>query len=68
MNETYAYKKYVQIRDAKGMTDYAVSQATGGSVATSSLSEWKSNSYQLKLDKLAKIADALGVQITEFIE
>lgn len=60
------YPKYAQIRDEKGLTDYQVSKGTG--ILTSTLSEWKNGRYTPKVDKIAKIAAFLGVDIGEIIE
>lgn len=60
------YTKYAKIRDEKGLTDYKVSKATG--IRSSTLSEWKNGRYTPKLDKIAKIAAFLGVEIGEIIE
>lgn len=62
------YKIYEAIRDARGMTDYEV--AKKAQIATSTLSAWKhegtEKGYTPKIDKIKKIADALGVPYTVF--
>lgn len=67
------YKKYAELRDSMGLTDYKVAKESG--VLTSTLSEWKKHyesggeqGYQPKLEKLNAIANVLGVSVTEFIE
>lgn len=60
------YKKYVALRDAKGVTDYKVSKETG--IPKSTFSEWKSGRSQPKLEKLIKLADYFGVEVTYFFE
>lgn len=60
------YRKYAQIRDEKGLTDYRVAKSTG--IPASTLSEWKNGRYTPKVDKIAKIAAFLGVDIGEIIE
>lgn len=60
------YEKYVRLRDAKGVTDYAVAKGSG--VTTAALSNWKYGRYTPKLEKLKAIADYFGVPITYFIE
>lgn len=60
------YTKYAKIRDEKGLTDYKVSKGTG--IRASTLSEWKNGRYTPKVDKIAKIAAFLGVEIGEIIE
>ena len=53
------YENYVKIRDARGMKDLDVSNGTG--IARSVFSDWKKGRYELKYDKLQKIAEFLGV-------
>ncbi len=60
------YKRYVELRDKKGVTDYKVSKETG--IPKSSFSEWKSGRSKPKADKLKKIADYFGVTIEYFLE
>jgi len=59
MNTTY--DNYAEIRSRIGLRDSDVSKATG--ISTATLSEWKKGRYQPKLDKLAKIAKFLNVNI-----
>lgn len=59
MNTTY--DNYAEIRSRMGLRDSDVSKATG--ISTATLSEWKKGRYQPKLDKLAKIAQFLNVNI-----
>lgn len=61
----HMYERYAKIRDEKGLTDYAVSKATG--IAPSTISDWKSGRTTPKVDKLAKIARFLDVRIEDFI-
>ena len=60
------YEKYAKLRDAKGLTDYKVSQETG--VSTATLSSWKNGVYTPKVDKLIKIANFLEVPIQAIVE
>lgn len=60
------YKKYAELRDNAGVTDYEVGKRTG--IATSTLSNWKAGRYTPKIDKLKKIADFFGKPIEYFIE
>lgn len=55
------YEDYARIRDSKGYSDYAVSKGTGISAGT--LSDWKRGRYNLKADKLVKIAEFLDVSV-----
>lgn len=59
------YEKYAALRDAKGVTDYAVSTATG--IGASTFSDWKAGRSKPKADKLLKIAEYFGVSIEELI-
>jgi len=61
-----AYEKYAQLRDQKGVTDYAVAQATG--ISKAFFSEWKRGAYQPKLPKLQKLAAYFGVSVLVFLE
>ena len=56
---------YDKLREARGITDYAVAKATGLSTAT--ISNWKGGKYMPKADKLLKIANYFGVDIGYFI-
>ena len=60
------YENYARLRDAKGVTDYEVARATG--IAPSVISEWKRGKYNLKVDKLMKIAAYFGVTLDELME
>lgn len=55
------YKRYCEIRDAKGLKDADVSRGTG--ITKSTFSEWKSGRSQPKTDKLQKIADFLEISL-----
>ena len=56
---------YASIRDKRGTTDYAVAQACGFTAST--FSDWKKGRYMPKVDKLAKIAEVLGVGVNVFL-
>lgn len=58
------YEIYARMRDARGVSDYAVAKATGIDPAT--ISGWKMGKYTPKLDKLKKIADYFGVSVEVF--
>lgn len=60
------YKKYAELRDKKGVTDYRVSSETG--VSTATLSSWKNGVYTPKADKLLLLANYFGVPVTYFLE
>lgn len=60
------YSKYAELREKKGVTDYAVSKATG--IPTSTLTNWKYERYSPKIDKIKLLADYFGVSIEYFLE
>lgn len=60
------YKKYVELRDKKQVTDYRVSEDTG--IAKSTFSDWKSGRSNPKVEKLKILADYFGVTIEYFLE
>ena len=55
------YSIYEKHRQAKGVTDYAVAQAT--SITTAALTSWKQGRYAPKEDKLVEIANFLGITL-----
>ena len=58
------YAKYAKIRDSLGYTDYAVAKACG--FRQSTLSDWRNGKYQIKHDKLQKIAALFNVDVETF--
>lgn len=59
------YNEYATLRDKAGVTDYAVSKATG--ISTATLTNWKYGRYNPKLDKLKTLADYFGVSVEYFL-
>ena len=59
------YSKYAELRDKKGLSDYAVAKRSG--VGRSTLSDWKTGKHMPNTDNLAKIAGVLGVTVDYFI-
>ena len=59
------YQKYAKLRDSRGLRDADVARATG--IKPQTLSAWKLNVSEPKLDKLLKIAELFGVSISELI-
>lgn len=55
------YERYCKIRDSKGFKDSDVARITG--ITKSTFSDWKSNRYTPKTEKLSKIAECLGVTL-----
>lgn len=53
------YSLYEKFRQEKGLSDYAVAQAT--SITTAALTSWKQGVYAPKEDKLIEIARFLGI-------
>lgn len=60
------YKKYVALRDEKGVTDYRVAMETG--VTKSTFTDWKSGRSVPKLDKLLAIAKYFSVPVEYFAD
>lgn len=55
------YEEYAKIRDSKGLKDGQISKLTG--ITRSTISDWKHGRSEPKIDKLEKIAEALGVSL-----
>lgn len=60
------YKKYVELREKKGVTDYRVADETG--ITKSTFSDWKNGRSKPKIDKLKILADYFDVPIEYFLE
>ena len=60
------YRKYVQLKNEKGLTDYKVSIDTG--ITKSTFTDWKTGRSQPKIDKLQKLADYFQVPVTYFLD
>lgn len=60
------YKKYVELRDAKGVTDYKVAVDTG--ITKSTFSDWKNGRSKPKFDKLLILAKYFEVPVEYFAE
>ncbi len=61
-----SYDQYASLRDAKNVTDYRVAEVSG--VPKSTFSDWKSGRSRPKLEKLAKIADAIEASLVDLME
>ncbi len=55
------YAVFERLCQERGVTPYKVSQATG--ISRTTFSDWKKGTYQLKMDKLQKIADYFDVSV-----
>lgn len=66
MNRTNAYTVYSILRDDAGLTDYKVSKATG--ISTSVLAQWKRGAFNLKVEKVQKLASFFSVPVGTFYE
>ena len=60
------YEKFSTLLEQKQVTPYRVSKETG--ISESTLSDWKLGKCQPKVDKLIKIANYFGVDVTYFLE
>lgn len=61
-----SYKKYSELRDAKGYTDARVAKETG--IGATSIYDWRNGRTTPKLDKLLLIAKLFGVKIEALLE
>lgn len=57
------YERYAAIRDEKGLSDYKVAKLSG--VAPSTISGWKTEGDEPKLETASRIANALGVPLDD---
>lgn len=55
------YEIYEKLRKERGLRDSDVSRMTG--IGSGTLSDWKKGRYELKTEKMKKIAEALDVSI-----
>ena len=60
------YEKYEELLRRTGKTSYQVSKDTG--IGQNTLSDWKTGRCKPKVDKLQKLADYFGVEVTYFLE
>lgn len=60
------YRKYAELRERAGVTDYEVAKRTG--VSTVALTNWKYGRYNPKFDKLLAIARYFGVPVEYFAD
>ena len=62
----YSSKMFRKLLEERGVSAYRISKETGLDVST--LSNWKNEHYEPKVDKIKKVADYFGVPITYFYE
>lgn len=67
-NNSYAYRKFESLCKERNIKPYQVSKGTDGKISTAVLSQWGHNDYNLKIEKLALIANFFGIPVTDFIE
>lgn len=60
------YEKFAELLRTHGITTYQVAKATG--ITTASFTGWKQGKWQFKADKLKKIADYFGVDVSYFYD
>lgn len=60
------YRKFEYLLEKSNKTTYQVAKDTG--ISASTFSEWKKGMYVPKLDKLEKIAEYFGVDISYFTD
>ena len=59
------YAKYLELRDARNLTDAKVSEATG--IPRSTFTDWKNGRSVPKIEKIIKIAEFFGVSVDELV-
>lgn len=60
------YRKYEELRNQKGLSDYAVAKQSG--VPPTVISDWKRGRSTPKIDKLMKIADVVECDVLELVD
>lgn len=55
------YEIYANLRDSKGLKDYEICKKIG--ISPSVMSDWKAGRYNLRAEKLQKIAEYFGVSV-----
>ena len=61
-----SYSRFEQILTEKSITPYRV--ATDLQISPMSLSDWKNGKSKPKMDKMLKIAEYLGVPVSDFLD
>ena len=56
------YERFEQLLKSHNVTPYRVSKETG--ITTATLTKWKQGKFQPKFDKLLKIANYFGVDVS----
>lgn len=60
------YSKFYKLLQENNLSSYKVAKETG--INQSTLSEWKSGKYNIKVDKLMILANYFNVPIEYFLE
>lgn len=58
------YEKFLKLLENKGVSAYKVSQATG--ISQQTFTDWKHGRYEPKREKIQKLADYFGVDVSYF--
>lgn len=66
LNPIKSFEKLEELVKKKGMSFYSLSKELG--MPTSFFSEWKRGKMMPKVDKIQKLADYFGVEVTYFLE
>lgn len=66
LNPIKSFEKLEELVQKKGMSFYSLGKELG--MPTSFFSEWKRGKMMPKVDKLQKLADYFGVEVTYFLE
>ena len=62
----FLYSKFYKLLQENNISSYKVAKETG--INQSTLSEWKSGKYNIKVDKLMILANYFNVPIEYFLE
>lgn len=62
----FLYSKFYKLLQENNLSSYKVAKETG--INQSTLSEWKSGKYNIKVDKLMILANYFNVPIEYFLE
>ena len=66
MKYAHSYSNFEKILSDKGITPYKV--ASDLKISPMTLSDWKNGKSKPKLDKMVKISNYLGVDVSNFVD